>query len=304
MKLESARLHIGTSGKIKFSVITNITPSGGGYSYNLISTKTIDVFATTPTGNAADDTGHVYQLDMELPSGVNAILTTALEGATIFRNSGLTGTTYPMATPGNLFSFTGNNSGNTPNAFYYYFYNMQMRTSGCVSAATDVTTLMQPSPVIAVNGNVFTSNITTGVTFQWYKDAVSIAGATQNTYTATQSGTYRLNIKYPSNCEVPSNNIVHTVTSLPSVDPTEIALTATPNPSNGRFELTFNVKQRSDLVVQIVNASGQAVYTEEKAAFAGKYSKKINIPSATSGIYIVRVIHNGQQYNKKLVVLK
>ncbi len=311
LKLEAARLYIGYPGKVTFTVITNIVQGGSGYSYNIISSKTIDVFPTTPSplpGNQAvnnpADTGHVYHLDIDLPAGNHAILTKTSGGATIFRNNNVTGATYPMTTPGGLFSLTGNNGGANPNPFYYYLYSMQLKTAGCVSQSVDVTTLLQPAPVITVNGNVFSSNITTGVTFQWYKDGVAIAGATQSTYTATQSGTYRCNIKYPSNCELPSNNIAHSVTSLPNVDATEIELTATPNPSNGRFDLSFNVKQRSDLVVQILNASGQTVFMEERSGFAGRYSKKITIPNAASGVYVVRVIHNGQQYNKKLAVVK
>lgn len=305
LKLESSRFYIGTPGKITVSVITNITQVGQSFSYVPVSSKTFDVFATTPTGQAADDTGHVFQLDVDLPSGNNAIYITASGGATIFRNNGVTGATYPMSTPGNLFSLTGHsNNTPTPDNFYYYLYDMKLKTNSCVSQPATVTTLIQPASVISLAGNVLSSSITGGVTFQWYKDNVSIAGATQNTYTATLSGAYRVNVRYPSSCELPSNTISHTITSLPTVDPSEIGMIASPNPSTGRFELTFNVSQRSDLMVEILNAAGQSVYSEERTRFAGIYSKTINIPGAANGVYILRVIHNGQQYNKKLLVVK
>lgn len=57
---------------------------------------------------------------------------------------------------------------------------------------------------------------TTGVTYQWIKDNNNISGATGTTYTASQSGSYRVRITKNSGCDSLSLPVTIAVNSLPT----------------------------------------------------------------------------------------
>ncbi|HEY0354716.1 MAG TPA: S8 family serine peptidase, partial [Flavisolibacter sp.] len=138
--LETAKLYTKTSGKIDFIVADILSTSGTGYTYAAISTTTIDVYATSPnqgagTQNGFDpaDNGADFYLNLFLPAGSHAIIIRPQGNANLFRNNNVTGDPYPFSL-GNLISFTGNSasSATDPNyfqSFYYYMYNMKVRTA-------------------------------------------------------------------------------------------------------------------------------------------------------------------------------
>ncbi len=130
--LESARLYIGNSGKITFTVKN----ASSGIE---VSKATLDVTATDLTpqagasaGNDPTDIGQVYPLNLLLPqAGDYSIAISYKDGATIFRNNGgVSG--YPFKL-NDIFSITGNTATTTPLDFYYYFYDLQVKAAGCVS---------------------------------------------------------------------------------------------------------------------------------------------------------------------------
>ncbi|MFM6953955.1 MAG: S8 family serine peptidase [Sphingobacteriaceae bacterium] len=179
--LESARLYIGAAGKITF--IATKTSTGAE-----VSRVTLDV---TPNGAI----GQVYPLNLELPeAGDYTVSIEYQNGASIFRNNqGVSG--YPFKL-GDVFSITGNTASdpagvntNYYQAFYYYFYDLAIRSAGCTNTQrTAVNTSGLIAPNISRNGNVLTSSAISGN--QWFLNGISIPGATSTSYTATQAGTY------------------------------------------------------------------------------------------------------------------
>jgi hypothetical protein len=192
--LESARLYIGAAGKITF--IASKTSTGAE-----VSRVTLDV---TPNGA----TGQVYPLNLELPeAGDYTVSIEYQNGASIFRNNqGVSG--YPFKL-GDVFSITGNTAtdpngvnANYYQAFYYYFYDLAVRSAGCSNTQrTAVTTSGLTAPTISVNGNVLTSNAPSGN--QWYYNGALIGGATGALYTANVAGSYTVKLTVGS-CTVTS----------------------------------------------------------------------------------------------------
>ena len=200
--LESARLYIGAAGKITF--IASKTSTGAE-----VSRVTLDV---TPNGA----TGQVYPLNLELPeAGDYTVSIEYQNGASIFRNNqGVSG--YPFKL-GDVFSITGNTA-TDPNGvnvnyyqgFYYYFYDLAVRSAGCSNTQrTAVTTSSLAAPTITKNGTVLTSNAASGN--QWFLNGTSIAGANATTYNATQIGTYTVQ-KTVGTCTVTSAPVIVGVT--------------------------------------------------------------------------------------------
>lgn len=200
--LESAKLYIGAGGKITF--IASKTSTGAE-----VSRVTLDV---TPNGT----TGQVYPLNLLLPEAGDYTVSIEYEnGASIFRNNlGVSG--YPFKL-GDVFSITGNTAtdpngvnANYYQGFYYYFYDLSVRSAGCTNAQRQaVTTSSLAAPTITKNGTILTSDALSGN--QWFLNGTSILGANATTYNATQIGTYTVQ-KTVGTCTVISAPVIVGVT--------------------------------------------------------------------------------------------
>jgi len=171
----------------------------------------------------------------------------------------------------------------------------------CASDRVPIVATTATAPTITLNGNVFTSSSATGN--QWFRNGAQIVGATSSTYTATQTGDYRVTVTDGSGCSLTSNQINFTATSVPNVDPALIGMVVSPNPSrNGQFNLKLEVETRSDLQISIINTSGQRVYQYNAKNFIGRFSELITPGHLAAGIYYVQVQHDKKMYIQKLVV--
>ncbi len=236
--LESARLYIGNSGKITFSVVN---ASG-----STVSSVTLDVTATrnpAAAGSSTDDAsdnGAVYPLGLSIPTaGDYQIQISYSNGATIYRNLSSSTKPYPFSLS-NVFSITGNGAGSAANTYYYYFYDLKVKASGCASprVAVAVTTGTVTSParitagdsaVVCQNGTLtLQANTGTGFTYQWYKENQTISGATSASYTLNQAGSYTVKVSEPSGCETTSSATVvrsQSVT-IPTITRQDLQLTS------------------------------------------------------------------------------
>ncbi|MFM6976790.1 MAG: S8/S53 family peptidase [Sphingobacteriaceae bacterium] len=193
--LESARLYINSPGRITFVV----SKTGVGTE---VSRVTLDVCPP----------GKVYPLNLLLPEAGNYTVSISYEGgATIYRNNGgVTG--YPFKI-GDFFSITGNTAtdptgvnSNYYKGFYYYFYDLAVKSPGCSSLdRVAVNTSSLNTPNISVNGNILSSSAGTGN--QWYLNGTAIPGATAANYTATQAGSYGVKVLSGS-CLVTSPSVL------------------------------------------------------------------------------------------------
>ena len=313
--IESARLYIGNPGTVQVMLADLGTlNANGSYTYFPLASVTFNVTATHPTptggavtGNPAGDTGAIYQLNLPVNTpGDHVLIVTCSNGATIFRNNNMVGATYPMAVPG-VFSITGNSvnwgSTNDPNPFYYFFYNMKIRTqAGCMSDRASIVATSVVAPTITKVADSLASSATSGN--QWFFNDTPIAGETGQKTKLRQSGAYKVVVTDATGCSQTSNIINHVVTALPpEVVAKEINLTVSPNPNNGKFQLRFEVKNRAPLNIDILTASGQKVFTESTPNFNGVYSKEINIGKPSSAYYLLKIEHNKKTYTQKVIII-
>jgi hypothetical protein len=313
--METARLYIGHSGKITFILRQVVTENAdGSYTYFPISSKTIDVYATSPTppvlgaqDNNGLDFGAIYRLDIDFPTAANYYLVIqCTEGASIFRNNNITANPYPSTVPG-LLSITGNSAtlAGDPvyyQKFWYFFYDAAVRATGCPSNRVAITPTVLTAPVITIAGNVLSSNVATGN--QWLLNGNPIAGATSQTYTATESGRYTSQLSNGS-CLLTSNEINFVATSVPNIDPAAIGLIVAPNPAPaGKFKVQLETRTKSDLRISLINTVGQQVYDFIIPEFTGRLSKEITPGKLAPGIYYLQVMHDNKRYIRKVVVVE
>lgn len=314
--IENVRLYTGNPGRIRFTVadISNFNETNGSYSYLPLASTTINVYATDPTpqaglqnGNDPADLGAVFLLNLPvIPTGDHAIIVECLDGATIFRNNNIATNPYPYSIPG-IFSITGNSAVQAGDAnfyqkFYYFFYNMKIGLAECASPRTAIVATIATAPTITASGNTFSSSA--AVSYEWYRNNSSIPGATAQSYTATQSGIYKVFASDALGCRLFSNEITSTITAVIDIDAAEIGLKTLPNPSNGNFSLQFEVKKKADMVISLLNITGQEVYRKTYPGFIGKFSEQFSVNKISSDAYLLKIQHGSKVYLRKILIVQ
>ena len=297
--LKSARLYIGYSGKITFSVAND--------NGEVVSSTTIDAVATAtnpkPGAQPDDpnDNGQVYPLNLLLPAAGNYTISTIYDAnATIYRNNGgVTG--YPFKV-GDVFSITGNSATSATdtayyNKFYYYFYDLTLASPGCSTASRVAVNIDKPA--ISQNGTQLSSNFATGN--QWYLNGVVINGATGQTFSPTQSGNYRVDVTLANGCVSQSDNFTYAILSInPATNP--IGLTVFPVPANSQLNVVFAAPAAADLTLSIVNSIGQNAYSQSQTIPVGNFSTQIDVSHLAAGSYLLKVQLGEKAYTRKVVI--
>jgi hypothetical protein len=305
--IENARLYIGHSGRIKF-VVNPMATTPNSYYPSLGDSVILDVTATAPTpptlgaqNNDPQDNGAIYNLGLRLDNTVSSnyiLFIYCLDGASIYRSNNITTNPYPVGVPG-LFSVTSSGATTNPQSFWYYFYDMKVRSMSCPTARTAVAASVINTPVITQSNDTLYSSAATGN--QWSFNGNPIAGATASNYKPTQSGTYSVTVNGPG-CSLTSTSFNFVLTSVTNVPASEISLKVMPNPNRGEFVLQFRVDRRDDLKIDLLNIQGQAVYSKAQAKFTGTYTDQLNLKELAAGVYVLRVQHGDKTYHQKIIV--
>ncbi|MCX6294689.1 MAG: T9SS type A sorting domain-containing protein, partial [Bacteroidetes bacterium] len=79
------------------------------------------------------------------------------------------------------------------------------------------------------------------------------------------------------------------------------SLSVYPNPTTNKFTVDFMLSKASPVKINVMNISGQIVYTEEIEALPGNNKKEISLSKNASGIYYLQLITNNEVINKKII---
>ena len=79
-------------------------------------------------------------------------------------------------------------------------------------------------------------------------------------------------------------------------------LEVSPNPSKGVFSLTFDAKEKQDLIVSVINLIGEEIHRIEYLDFQGKYKNTIRLKEKAKGVYLLKVETNKRIFNKKIIL--
>ncbi len=296
--LQSARLYIGYPGSITFSV----TNAGG----ETFSSTTINAAATTtnPQPGAQDDdpsdTGKVYNLNLQIPAAGDYFINVAYDAnVTIYRNNaGVSG--YPFSAD-SVFTITSNTAtgtGTNPATYYYYFYNLKVTSMGCTSDGRQAATLVRPT--ITGNGTVLSSNFASGN--QWYFNGNVITNATNQTYSPTVNGNYKVRVTSSTGCSDTSSTYVYISPS--TITDNGVGLTVYPVPANTILNVLFDAPTNADMSLSLVSSIGKIVYTGKQSIAAGNFSTILNVSNQAPGAYILKLVLGTKVYTKKIVIVR
>lgn len=98
---------------------------------------------------------------------------------------------------------------------------------------------LPPVPTIFINGNELQCPLG-GYTYQWTLNTMPIAGATNQNYFPTMSGTYTVQISDANNCANQSQGLFFTPTAI-DLPATSLPFSVFPNPSNGWLYITCDL---------------------------------------------------------------
>jgi hypothetical protein len=309
--IETAKLYTKYPGKIDFIVADILSTTSTGYTYQIISSTTIDVYATSPNkgpglqnGEDVADNGADFYLNLYLPAGDHAIIVRPQGDANIFRNNNVTGDPYPFALP-NLISFTGNSAttAGDPNfyqGFYYYLYNVKLHTVDCISDRIAVVASVAPTPAISQEGDSLVSSLDNGN--QWYLNGAAISGANSKKFKPTQSGNYTAVWSDNFGCVRTSSALSVVITAVVPVDLSSREPVISPNPNRGSFLIQFKAIKKEDLKIDMINVQGQRVYRKTYPGFRGDFSEQFDLKTLAAGVYILKLQHGKNIFYRKVII--
>lgn len=144
-----------------------------------------------------------------------------------------------------------------------------------------------------------TANAGAGLSYQWYKGATAIAGATSINYVATTTGNYKCRVtKTATGCFKNSNAISVSVTCKSDGNGFE-NISIYPNPASSYLEIHFD-ETISDTYIVIVNSLGQIVWKE----LVVSVSTEINISSFANGLYTINLLQNGNVIHSEKIIIE
>ena len=88
------------------------------------------------------------------------------------------------------------------------------------------------------------------------------------------------------------------------VNQNELNMVVYPVPARNEININFNVAESNHVSIDLINISGQKLYTEQKNDFKGIYYSQIDLSRYASGLYLMVVKIGQNSYTRKFVCTK
>ncbi|MCC5917160.1 MAG: T9SS type A sorting domain-containing protein [Cryomorphaceae bacterium] len=77
-----------------------------------------------------------------------------------------------------------------------------------------------------------------------------------------------------------------------------------PNPNKGKFVLSFEQNDFSDLQLELLDLSGKVIFLERHTNFRGAFYKEISLDEIASGAYMLRIANDRETISKRVIISK
>ena len=159
---------------------------------------------------------------------------------------------------------------------------------------------------------VLTASVASGTpTYAWYQVPSTVSVGTSATYTAsinntTTSKTFHVKASYANGCIRTSvNKIVRKNTSCRENTTFNTTLTSpllvSPNPTQGRIEVTLKGINSVQGMLTVVNTLGQVVFSEKITLSEGNANHSVDLQTVSQGVYYLHFDTDIEHYVEKVV---
>jgi hypothetical protein len=186
-------------------------------------------------------------------------------------------------------------------------------SAGCENSSNqDTVTMSNPLATIIAGGPTTicagdsviltqTSAVDSSFTFQWLKDSVNVPGATVLSFTAFQTGSYKVIVTNPSgNCSSTSANIDVSVgcSGVENYGSMDAQIMLNPNPASHFLYVEGRIGKSAK--VQILNQVGQIMFSR----INNLSRMAIDISKFPQGVYLVQWVEPGFNETKRFSVVR
>jgi PKD repeat protein len=153
-------------------------------------------------------------------------------------------------------------------------------------------------PSITQNGFVLTCS--PADSYQWQLDATDIPGATDQSFTVTQSGLYSVLVTNENGCQNSASQFVE-ITGIDLWQNADVSVY--PNPAVNAIVIEVrNVLSSNEVSIQLMNSLGRTVYSSRDNISSLMWKKEIDVRSLARGMYLLEISSNNQVAIKKVEV--
>jgi hypothetical protein len=202
------------------------------------------------------------------------------------------GTPIPGATQSIL---TVNNSGD--------YYVSASTSNGSCFINSDVTSILvnpkPPKPLITIDST--TLNSTLANFYQWFKNDTEIPFATQQSYTVTETGNYKVEISDDKGCTNTSDSEFILISGIQNTSAFN-HVNVYPNPTSGTFTLQYSLVEDALVSINMINVLGQVIQEIDSKEVQLKGMYKIELNETVKGIYIIQLNTSKGSKELKLIV--
>jgi PKD repeat protein len=156
-------------------------------------------------------------------------------------------------------------------------------------------------PSITQNGYDLTSSVATS--YQWQLNSTDIPGATDQTYSMTQTGFYTVVVYDENGCKN-STSLYVTISGIDELN-VDANVAIYPNPATETVIVEFLNGWKSEGVsISMVNAIGQQVFSFEQSLTYEGWKKEISLANISDGVYFITIRTQDELMVKKITVAK
>ena len=168
-------------------------------------------------------------------------------------------------------------------------------SNGCRAVSTPQSVIVN-TPVadsITQSGLVLTS--LTESSYQWYQGTTLLTGATSQTYTASQNGTYSVHVTEGNGCQTVSNSVTITGVGINEIASSDYRIY--PNPASDMIQIDLShidqatMKELSEIVIYDLLG--------EKLKTISIDTHSISVSDLSNGVYMIGVVDKNQ--NRKIL---